>query len=174
MMPTLVDLMPMRPELAVLAGACVLLLIDMFAKGRNRALLFPVALGSVAAAAYLVLWNGGFVGSPTSIAFNGMFLRDMVGDVLKLAILTVSAFAFVYARTYLADRKLSRGAFFRRLSLDHRVDIAPITVNKRRTFVHQMSRHPGPGPFRRRAARRSLRASHRGRACRRSTFVRIR
>ena len=111
-MPTLADLMPMRPELTVLAGACELLLLDMFAKGRDRGMLFWVAIVNLSAAACFVVANGGFTGSATSVAFNGMFLRDTVGDVLKLVILAVSAFAFVYARTYLTDRKLSRGAFY--------------------------------------------------------------
>ncbi|HEV2607769.1 MAG TPA: NADH-quinone oxidoreductase subunit NuoN, partial [Xanthomonadaceae bacterium] len=71
-----------------------------------------VAIFNLAAAACFVIANGGFAGASTSVAFNGMFLRDTVSDVLKLAILTVSAFAFVYSRTYLADRKLSRGAFY--------------------------------------------------------------
>ncbi len=113
-MPTIADLMPMRPELAMLGGACILLLIDMFAKGANRAMLFWVALLSLVAAAYFVVGNGGFAGTPAlaTATFNGMFVRDTVGDVLKLAMLAVSAFVFVYARTYLADRMLSRGAFY--------------------------------------------------------------
>ena len=117
MMPTIADLLPLRPELAVLGGACLLLLIDMFAKGAGRALLFWVAIGSLAVAAGQVLavefGNGsGFIEASTTATFNGMFVRDMMGDVLKLALLAVSAIAFVYSRTYLADRMLSRGAFY--------------------------------------------------------------
>jgi NADH-quinone oxidoreductase subunit N len=110
-MPTLADLLPLRPELAVLAGACLLLLIDMFASGRERLLLFWTALATLGIAAGLVVLNGGFAGAETTKAFNGMFVRDLAGDVLKFTILVVSAFACVYARTYLADRNLSRGAF---------------------------------------------------------------
>jgi NADH-quinone oxidoreductase subunit N len=112
MMPTYADLLPMRPELVVLGGACLLLLLDMFASGRGRALLFWTALGTLAIAASLVVVYGGFSGASSQAVFNDMFLRDLIGDVLKLAILAVSAIAFVYARTYLADRALSRGAFY--------------------------------------------------------------
>ncbi|MEO8742964.1 MAG: NADH-quinone oxidoreductase subunit NuoN [Lysobacteraceae bacterium] len=112
MMPTLADLVPMRPELAVLAGACLLLLLDMFATGKARAMIADVAIAALAVAAYFVIANGGFSGTPTLAVFNGMFIRDVIGDVLKLAILAVSAMVFVYAPTYLTDRKLSRGAFY--------------------------------------------------------------
>jgi NADH-quinone oxidoreductase subunit N len=111
-MPTTADLLPMLPELVVLGGACLVLLLDMFATGRGRALLFWTALATLIAGAAMVLRNGGFDNAPAIAVFSGMFVRDLMGDVLKLAILAVSAIAFVYARPYLADRKLSRGAFY--------------------------------------------------------------
>ncbi len=111
-MPTIADLLPLRPELIVLGGACVLLLLDMFASARGRSLLFWTALVTLLAAAEAVAAWGGFSGAPTRTAFNGMFVRDLAGDVLKLTILAVSAIAFVYSRPYLSDRSLSRGAFY--------------------------------------------------------------
>ncbi|MBS0575030.1 MAG: NADH-quinone oxidoreductase subunit NuoN [Proteobacteria bacterium] len=110
-MPTLADLLTLRPELAVLAGACLLLLIDMFARERARAALSWTTIASLLAAAWLVTKNGGFSGAPAALSFSGMFVRDLPGDVLKFVILLVSVFCVVYARTYLADRRLSRGAF---------------------------------------------------------------
>ena len=112
MMPTLADLIPLRPELSVLAGACLLLLLDMFATGKARTLISDVAIASLALAAYFVINNGGFAGAPNIAVFNGMFNRDLIGDMLKLTILGVSAMVFVYATPYLSDRKLSRGAFY--------------------------------------------------------------
>ena len=112
MMPTIADLLPLRPELIVLAGACVLLLLDMFASARGRSLLSWTALVTLLAAAEAIAAWGGFSGAPAGTAFNGMFVRDLAGDVLKLTILAVTAIVFVYARPYLADRALSRGAFY--------------------------------------------------------------
>ncbi len=112
MMPTYADLLPLRPELAVLCGACLLLLLDMFATGRGRVLLFWAAIATLAVAAEFVIAYGGFTGAPATAVFNNMFVRDLIGDVLKLAIFAVSAITFVYARPYLADRGLSRGAFY--------------------------------------------------------------
>ncbi|MBS0457604.1 MAG: NADH-quinone oxidoreductase subunit NuoN [Proteobacteria bacterium] len=110
-MPTLADLLTLRPELAVLAGACLLLLIDMFARRGGRELLFWVSVVTLIAAMGLAATNGGFSGMPAVKSFNGMFVRDLPGDVLKFAICLVSLFSCVYARTYLFDRRLSRGAF---------------------------------------------------------------
>ena len=111
-MPTTADLLPMLPELVLLGGACLVLLLDMFATGRGRALLFWSALATLVTSAAMVLRGGGFDDAPAVAAFNGMFVRDLMGDVLKLAILATSAMTFVYARPYLVDRKLSRGAFY--------------------------------------------------------------
>ncbi|MEO5596971.1 MAG: NADH-quinone oxidoreductase subunit NuoN [Lysobacteraceae bacterium] len=111
-MPTTTDLMQMLPELALLGGACVVLLLDMFAVRGGRATIFWTALATLVASAALVIYGGGFNGVASVAAFNGMFMHDLIGDVLKLAILTVSAMTFIYARSYLADRGLSRGAFF--------------------------------------------------------------
>ncbi len=110
-MPTLADLLTLRPELAVLGGACLLLLIDMFARRSGRELLFWVSVVTLIAAAALVATGGDFSGAPATASFNGMFFRDLPGAVLKFAIALVSLFAVVYARSYLFDRKLSRGAF---------------------------------------------------------------
>ena len=44
--------------------------------------------------------------------FNGMFVRDMMGDVLKLVIYLVTGAAFVYAKPYLMDRGLFKGEFY--------------------------------------------------------------
>ena len=110
-MPTAADLLPMHPELVLVAGACFLLLIDMFAKGRERALLVSIAIATLLVAGSAVFVNLAY-GDGTAVAvFNGMFVRDTIGDVLKLTIYAVSAIVFICARPYLADQKLSRGAF---------------------------------------------------------------
>lgn len=111
-MPTTADLLPMLPELVLLGGACLVLLLDMFTTGRGRGLLFWAALATLVGSAEMVIGGGGFSGAPAVAVFNGMFVHDLMSDVLKLAILATSAMTFVYARPYLADRKLARGAFY--------------------------------------------------------------
>jgi NADH-quinone oxidoreductase subunit N len=111
-MPTLADLLALRPELALVAGACGLLLVDMFATGRDRAMLFWLALATLLIAGSLTFLDVTNGDGRALAVFNGMFLRDTIGEVLKLGIYSVSAIVFIYARPYLADRNLSRGAFY--------------------------------------------------------------
>ena len=111
-MPTVADLMPLRPELALVTGACVLLLIDMFATGRERALLFWLALASLVVAAWITLTDLAYGTSGATTVFNGMFIGDAIASVLKVGIYLVSATVFVCARPYLADQRLSRGAYY--------------------------------------------------------------
>ncbi len=46
------------------------------------------------------------------ILFDGSVIRDPMGDVLKVAILLISAVAFLYAKDYLRDRDLFKGEFY--------------------------------------------------------------
>ena len=44
--------------------------------------------------------------------FNGMFVADLMGHVLKLAAYVAVSLTLVYSRQYLLDRGLLRGEFF--------------------------------------------------------------
>jgi NADH-quinone oxidoreductase subunit N len=108
---TLADLTPMIPELFLLSATCVLLLADLWISEQRRGLTHFLALVVLAATAALVMRDGGATTEPLS-AFGGMFLRDAVSSVLKLAILGVTAAAFIYARPYLAERGILKGEFY--------------------------------------------------------------
>jgi len=112
-MPTSADLLPLRPELVLVAGACGLLLVDMFAVARGRAMLFWLALATLATAAGFAL-AGLLAADPQAPvrAFNGMYLGDAIAGVLKLGVYAVSAIVFTCARPYLAEQGLSRGAYY--------------------------------------------------------------
>lgn len=45
-------------------------------------------------------------------AFDGMFLRDAMGDSLKVVLYLLAAAVFIYARAYLAERHLWKGEFY--------------------------------------------------------------
>ena len=61
------------------------------------------------AAIYLVLAHQ-TVGTVT--AFNGMFIRDGVGEILKVFALLCTILVFIYGRPYLAERKLLVGELY--------------------------------------------------------------
>jgi NADH-quinone oxidoreductase subunit N len=45
-------------------------------------------------------------------AFNGAFIRDGVADILKVSMLLMTIFAFVFAREYLVVRGIERGEYY--------------------------------------------------------------
>ncbi|HEX5092273.1 MAG TPA: NADH-quinone oxidoreductase subunit NuoN [Burkholderiales bacterium] len=99
------------PEMILLLGACVLMLVDLASKSPTRRTSYLFAQGVLAACflatAYVIReseWQRATI-------FYGMYVSDMLGHILKLfSYLAVSA-ALVYARPYLLDRGLLRGEF---------------------------------------------------------------
>jgi NADH-quinone oxidoreductase subunit N len=103
------DLQALLPEMFVCSAAFVLLMVDLFLSPQRRGLIHFLGLLVLVAAAVLTARDMG--GDPVT-AFNGMFIRDIAADVLKLGVYAVSAFAFIYAKPYLQDRDLFKGEFY--------------------------------------------------------------
>ena len=104
-LPTAVELLPLLPELVLVGAAFALLMLDLFLGERHRAVthvLAMVALGVVVAMIALGVGGHGTV-------LNGMFVRDIAADVLKISIGIVSILALVYTWPYLRQRGLYQG-----------------------------------------------------------------
>jgi NADH-quinone oxidoreductase subunit N len=108
---SLSELAPLLPEIFVLSAACLLLLLDLFISDARRGLTHFLSLLVLVAAVILTL-RGGVATGESVTAFNGMFVRDGVADLLKVFIFVVTAAAYVYAKPYLADRSLFKGEFY--------------------------------------------------------------
>jgi len=100
------------PEIFLLSATCVLLLIDLYLSDARRGLVHFLSLLTLAATGLLTFRVDASGVAAEGAAFGGMFLRDGVGDVLKLFIYAVSGAAFVYAKPYLIDRGLFKGEFY--------------------------------------------------------------
>ncbi len=107
--PTLADLLPIAPEIFVCTAALVLLLIDLFISEQRRGLIHFLALLILLAAAILTTRDLATV--PVN-AFGAMFVRDLIGDVLKITIYIITAAGLIYARPYLTDRHLLKGEYY--------------------------------------------------------------
>ncbi|NIR29220.1 MAG: NADH-quinone oxidoreductase subunit NuoN [Gammaproteobacteria bacterium] len=103
------QLIPLVPELFVLTMASIALVMDTFLRDDQRVLTYAIAQGTIVAAAILcvALYPEGRM-----LAFNGTFVSDQMSAVLKIFILLVSYFVFVYSRAYLNDRDLFKGEYF--------------------------------------------------------------
>jgi len=103
--------LPALPEVILLAGACVLMIADLYVKDARRGPSFALAqliLLACAGATMFVIWG---TGASRLTLFNGLFVADFLGSVLKLFGYVAVSAALVYSRQYLLDRGLLRGEF---------------------------------------------------------------
>lgn len=104
-MPTTADLMPLLPELVLVGAAFALLMLDLFISESRRIVTHALAIATLVAVAVMVVTGVGGQGT----VLGGMFIRDDVADVLKVAILLVSAMSMLYIWPFLRARGLYKG-----------------------------------------------------------------
>ncbi len=108
-MQYITPLAPAYPELFLLAMVCVVLVVDLFVSDDNRVLtwtLAQIALAGAFAITYVTT-----TASPV-YAFSGMFVDDLMSDMLKLLTFVGVMVMLVYSRPYLSARGMFRGEFF--------------------------------------------------------------
>lgn len=101
------------PEIWVFTMACVILLVDLFLREERRGIIQLLAMVTVIFAGFITL-RAEYVHDGTFIAtaFNDSFLRDPMGDVLKLFTYFIVALVFVYAKSYLRQFNMFRADFY--------------------------------------------------------------
>jgi NADH-quinone oxidoreductase subunit N len=104
-LPTAADLLPLLPELVLVAGAFALLMLDLFIDDARRGLTNTLAIALLLFVAVLAFTGTGGQGT----VLNGMFVRDTMADVLKTAACLVTALSLVYAWPFLRERGLYKG-----------------------------------------------------------------
>jgi NADH-quinone oxidoreductase subunit N len=96
-------------EIFVLGAICLVLLVDVFLDDDNRWITYALTLASLVGAAVVTLNFG--VDTRTS-AFNGTFVADPLGDVLKLFAYGTVGVALLYSKESLQRRGLFKGEYF--------------------------------------------------------------
>ena len=102
------SLVPVYPEIFLLAAACLVLVVDVFLSDRNRLVTYALSLFSLLGSLWLVSATAG----ADQILLDGAYVRDGMGDILKSALLLVSLGAFVYAKDYLRAKGMLRGEYY--------------------------------------------------------------
>ncbi len=103
------QILPILPEIAVLITACLVLVVDLYLKERDKGVNHGLTLiGLLVAIALAGLVGGG----ERVLVLGDNVVRDPLSDVLKVFVLIVSLLAFVYARPWLRDRGLLAGEFY--------------------------------------------------------------
>lgn len=98
------------PEIVLLTMLCLVLLTDLFLSEKSRGITLVLSLLSLVLAAGFTLSS--FDIEEKTLAFGGTFVRDPMGDVLKMFIYIVVFAVFVYSQKYLKDRNLFKGEFY--------------------------------------------------------------
>lgn len=115
------DFLPALPEIYLLAGACLVLLLDLFLKDSQRFITYLLTQVVLIITALLVLASfGGFpffeslqLSSAEKVTtFSEMFVLDPMARILKLTIIVITIGVFVYSREYLRSRNMYKGEYF--------------------------------------------------------------
>jgi NADH-quinone oxidoreductase subunit N len=102
-------LIPLVPEIAVLVLASTLLLVDLWLEDREKGINHVIAVLGL----LIVIGLTGLVGGgEREIVLGGTYVRDLMSDLLKIAILLISLLAFVYSKDYLRYRQMLVGEFY--------------------------------------------------------------
>ena len=97
------------PELLLLAGACVVIIVDAVRKsGRGIGIDRLALLALLPPLIATTLQAGG----PREVAFGGMYVADALGHLLKICCYVAMAAAIIYSREYVRDRGMYRGEFY--------------------------------------------------------------
>jgi NADH-quinone oxidoreductase subunit N len=101
------------PEFWVLIMACVILIVDLFLSEARRGIIHMLAMLTLVFAAIITLRGDyGSAGLQSATAFNGSFIRDSMGDVLKLFSLFILGLVFIYSKYYLRQFRMFRADFY--------------------------------------------------------------
>jgi len=103
------QLMPVLPEIFILAMVCIVLLAEAWYGAGRPALGYQLAQVTLVGAGLLSIWV-----FPAEVVyeFNDMFVNDRMGAVLKLFVYVTSFIVFLYSRQYLKERSILRGEYF--------------------------------------------------------------
>lgn len=103
------DLMPALPEIFVATMACLVLVIDVYLPEARRTMTLWLSIATLLFAALLTLATAPDARLP---GFHGHFVRDAMGDVLKIGVYLSMAAALLYSRDYLRNRTLFKGEYY--------------------------------------------------------------
>ncbi|MDR3087538.1 MAG: NADH-quinone oxidoreductase subunit N, partial [Azoarcus sp.] len=100
-------------EIFVAIMVLAIMLVTTFARSIARGLAYSLTQLTLIVAAFITLFI--LVLEPAAApvsAFNGMFVLDALGSVLKLVVYFAMMIALLYGRGYLAERKLDRPEYY--------------------------------------------------------------
>ena len=100
-------------EIWVVAMAGVIAIVDLFLREERRGIIHLLAMLTVIFAT-IITFRGGFLldGVPASNAFMDHFIRDPMGDVLKVFSFVLMGMIFIYSKYHLRNFNMFRSDFY--------------------------------------------------------------
>lgn len=106
-------LWPAYPEIFLLTMACVILIADLFVRDGQRGVTYMLTQLALAGCAAVIWLGAEYLSTGETVhTFSGMFVGDLMSDVLKLVTCFGVMAILVYSRDYLSVRGMFRGEFF--------------------------------------------------------------
>src|ERR687895_458189 len=99
------------PEALLLLGTCVVMMVDVYSKDERRRAAYYGAQATLLLCFISTLFILYESEGTRQLIFNGLFVSDAMGHLLKLVCYLAVSAALVYSRQYLVDRNLLRGEF---------------------------------------------------------------
>ena len=112
MIAFLPDFLPAYPEIWLFVMASVVLIVDLFVPEGRRGVGYVLSQLTLAGCAVLTVVMPYGIGLEPAYTFGGMFVVDLMGNVLKLLTYIAVSACLVYSRRYLAERGMLRGEYF--------------------------------------------------------------
>jgi NADH-quinone oxidoreductase subunit N len=107
---TLTSLLPALPEMYLTGAICVLLLVEVFFGKDRRGLIAALTLLVLAAGVVLTLTVGAV--SSRTLLFDGLYVADGLGALLKVAGFVTVGLALFYSGGYLDRRQIRGGEYY--------------------------------------------------------------
>ncbi len=101
-------LAPAMPEIVLALLVFILLLVDAWLKDSERHVSYWLAIVALVGTAVLTATT---LGRPTVVTFQGLFVADLMSQILKVATLLTVAATLMLGRSYLEARGLLSGEF---------------------------------------------------------------
>ncbi|MFO1313514.1 MAG: NADH-quinone oxidoreductase subunit NuoN [Burkholderiales bacterium] len=103
------NLLPVLPEIVVLVGACIILLVDAWMDDERRHVGYWLSQLTLLVAACVTIRTSD---KDTLHVFHNMVVDDLAADVLRFFSFVAVSLVLFYSRSYLAARGLFRGETF--------------------------------------------------------------
>ena len=99
------------PEIFLLCMTCMFLVLDLFLTERYRYITFALAQTALVGGFILAVAQYHEYPNPI-ITFSGNYILDKLAVITKLFVLLTTVFAFIYAHSYIKDRKIASSEYY--------------------------------------------------------------